>query len=259
MINLASPAAPPAKTFGRTVRAFDTIDSTNTAARACIQEGDAEGTIVTAEEQTAGKGRLGRSWQSAKGKNLTFSIILRPEFAPAQFGLLSLLAGTAVCETLREEYGLDASCKWPNDVLVGGKKLCGILSEALHQSGSSPAVIVGIGVNVNESTFPAEIAQSATSIAIATGAEHDRALLLSRLLGRMEYLYRTLSRGDSASIIARWTAHSSTIGREIRVTNAGALVAGTARGIAEDGGLILSTEGRMITVHAGDVTLREAS
>ncbi len=249
------PRLPPT-TFGAITRSFETIDSTNSTAKELAQEGALEGTVVTAEDQRAGKGRLGRSWESEKGKNLTFSIILRPHLTHILLGLLPLLAGTAVCETLREEYHVPSECKWPNDVLIGTKKISGILSEAVHQGDMSSAVIVGIGINVNQASFPVGLGDRATSLYLSSGREHDRTLLLTRLLGRMEALYEILQSGGADTIIARWTAVSPIIGKPLRVTDGSTLHEGTARGIAPDGGLLLETSAGIMTIRAGDVTLR---
>jgi BirA family biotin operon repressor/biotin-[acetyl-CoA-carboxylase] ligase len=250
-------AGTPTRFLGKHVRLFDTIDSTNTAAKRFAQEGAPEGTIVVAEEQSAGRGRLGRSWESAKGVNLTFSVILRPRVAPSELGLLPLLAGVAVCETIRETCRLDAACKWPNDVLVGGKKVCGILSESLLQGDDVGAVIVGIGLNVNQAAFAPELAATATSLLLARGAACDRTGILCALLAGMEPLYDLFTGGRRGEIVARWSAAAPMIGRRVRVAGPGAVREGIAQGIAPDGALLITTGDGLLAVHAGDVTLRE--
>jgi BirA family biotin operon repressor/biotin-[acetyl-CoA-carboxylase] ligase len=243
--------------FGRHLVLLESTDSTNTFTRKLAQEGAPEGTVVLAEVQSAGRGRLGRQWDSERGTSLTFTILLRPRIAAGSLGLLPLAAGVAVCETVREETGLAAACKWPNDVLVGNQKLCGILSEAVLQGEEVTAAAVGIGLNVNQESFAPLLEGRATSLRLLTGREQDRGRFLAAILGRLEPLYDLLQRAETQAVVDRWTVCTSMIGRAVQVTGGGATRGGTVRGIGHDGALLLETAAGPVTLHAGDVTLRE--
>ncbi|MBI3766348.1 MAG: biotin--[acetyl-CoA-carboxylase] ligase [Ignavibacteriales bacterium] len=152
------------KIIGKNIHTFDLLDSTNLKAKSLLQEGEEEGTIVIAEEQTAGRGRMGRSWVSERGKNLTFSVVLKPQISPESIGIVSLYGGLAVAEAIQDQSHLHPECKWPNDVLLNGKKCCGILSEAVFKQGSLVGVVMGIGINVNQRVFTRELRATATSV-----------------------------------------------------------------------------------------------
>lgn len=242
--------------LGRSLHLLDSTDSTNTVAKRLALEGAPEGTLILAEEQTAGRGRLGRTWHARPGENLTFSILLRPAMSATAVGLLPLAAGVSVAETLRAELGIDARTKWPNDVLLHDRKICGILSEGVLQSGEVAAAVVGIGLNVNQREFPPELAGSASSLALETGATCDRGRLLAAILGRLEYLYDLLRSGRTDRVIDSWSACSAILGRQVRVSGAGVVQEGTAFGLAADGALLLETDTGLVTIHAGDISLR---
>ncbi len=243
------------RVFGRRLLLVDSLDSTNERAKALIRQGEEEGTAVVAEEQTAGRGRLGRSWHSERGKNLTFSLIVTPDMAPAEAGLLSLCAALAVSRALGETAGLSAECKWPNDVLLNGKKCCGILSEAIPRPGRNPAIVIGIGINVNQSAFPPEIERTATSVMLAAGREVDRAALLAAVLLHLESLYALLLGADRAAIVSQWTEACPMTGTTVAVDAGGTRLSGTVAGFDRDGAMILRTEGSERKIYAGDVTI----
>jgi len=241
--------------FGRKVLTFDSLESTNAFARALIGEHPPEGTLVICEDQTSGKGRLGRAWISEKGKNLTFTLLLAPGIPPARNGVLSLMASLAVAEALREVAHLDVECKWPNDVLIHGKKISGILSESASAGGGTRYVILGIGINVNQTKFPAELTASATSLALETGREVDRLLLLSQVLLRLESWYGIIRSDEHRTLIDAWKRHSTMFGKEVTVDQAGLRTTGIARTLDADGALIILTGGEEKRFHAGEVTI----
>ena len=174
-------------TFGRTLRYHESVGSTNTVAAAWAKAGAAEGSVVLAEYQTQGRGRLGRTWQAAAGLNLMFSVVLRPTLPPDHLGLISLAAGVALAEAIREQVpSLNPQIKWPNDVLISNRKCCGLLLEASHTSPSNPTVILGIGLNVNQIVFPSALAHTATSLCQECGHEVPRAALLATSLNHLE-------------------------------------------------------------------------
>ena len=241
--------------FGRKVYTFQTIDSTNSCARtlaACWAE---EGTVVIAEEQTAGRGRLGRSWHAAPGENLTFSLILRPSIPPDRMGLLSLLIAAGIARGIEESTGLRVFCKWPNDLLYGGKKLAGILLEGSFAGDRVDHVVVGIGLNVNQREFPPEIAPRATSLARELNAPLDRIGLYKSLLKSLEDEYLAGNAEAYTSTVQRWLAYAPVIGRTISVSHQGEVLYGRVRGVNPDGSLLVANHTGDHTFLAGDVTI----
>jgi BirA family transcriptional regulator, biotin operon repressor / biotin---[acetyl-CoA-carboxylase] ligase len=241
--------------LGRALHYFPALDSTNTTARELAASDAADGTVVIAEAQRRGRGRLGRSWESPPGSNLYLSALLRCDLPVDRLSQISLLAGVAVCETVRE--WCPADIKWPNDVLAGGRKVAGILAE-LDGVGARRAVILGIGVNLNASLedFPPELRDKAGSLRLASGREVDRARFTGRLLNNLEVRYEQWRRDGFAPIAAAWRGLAPLIGRHIRVQEPGAIVEGTVIDIADDGALRLRLrDGREHRVLAGDVTV----
>jgi BirA family biotin operon repressor/biotin-[acetyl-CoA-carboxylase] ligase len=237
------------------VVSLETTDSTNRYASSLLASGAEEGTVVVAEEQTAGRGRQGKAWFSEKGLNLTFSLILKPDAPAASAGIISLYAALSVAEGTSAIAGISPECKWPNDLLSGGRKFCGILSEAVFDRGRLASVVVGIGLNVNQTKFPPAIQPPPTSLAIETGRTFELTSLLSALLDSLEKNYQTLRSGDYGTIIREWTLRSATIGRLVTVRSGDRLISGTATKIAEDGGLMIRSNGTETKVVAGDVTM----
>ncbi len=241
--------------FGKKVYTFETIDSTNSCARALAACWADEGTIVIAEEQTAGRGRLGRSWVAAPGENLTFSLILRPSIPPDRMGLLSLLIATGLARGIEEAIGLRAFCKWPNDLLYGGRKLAGILLEGAFANERVDHVVVGIGLNVNQREFPPEIAQRATSLAREVNAPIERTGLFKGLLKSLEDEYFSQSAEGFTSTVQRWLAFAPVIGRTISVSHQGEVLHGRVKGVNPDGSLLVTNHTGDHCFLAGDVTI----
>jgi BirA family biotin operon repressor/biotin-[acetyl-CoA-carboxylase] ligase len=243
------------KKFGSKVYAFDTIDSTNNCAKALAACFAPEGTLVISEAQTAGKGRLGRTWQANAGENLTFSLILRPTLPPEAINLLPLYAAVAVAEAVEKETGIQVECKWPNDLLVSGKKTAGILLESSLKENEVDFVVIGIGLNVNQIDFPPEFGGKATSLKICAGKDLDRIRLLREVLRRLESLYLSIMKHGFHAILPLWLARTTMINREIRVDQDGTLVSGVVKGLSPEGALILDSSGTEKTLFAGDVTI----
>lgn len=241
--------------FGRKIYTFDRIDSTNTCARALAACWAEEGTVVFADEQTAGRGRLGRSWLAAPGENLTFSLILRPVIPPERLGLLSLLVGAGIARGIEEALGLRVFCKWPNDLLSGGRKLAGILLESSFASDRIDHVIVGIGLNVNQRAFPPELASRATSLALETGRPLDRLALFKAVLKSLEDEYAAQAAEGFTSTISRWLAYAPVIGRGITVAHHETVVSGHVKGVNPDGSLVVTSPAGDQAFLAGDVTI----
>jgi BirA family biotin operon repressor/biotin-[acetyl-CoA-carboxylase] ligase len=243
------------KFFGKEIIYFETIDSTNTFAKKLAEEGKADGTIVIADEQTKGRGRFARSWISDKEKNLTFSIILRPKISIERIGLLPFVFATAITKTLKDNYQINAETKWPNDILLNGKKLCGMLLESSFHSERIDYIIVGIGLNVNQETFPDELQQTATSLYIETEHERNREELLSNILLQCEKEYVSFCGNESNEILAEWKTFSSMFGKEISVRKNGNVLNGIAMDISSGGELLVNVNDNVMKFNSGDVTI----
>ncbi len=237
---------------------FMKVDSTNRALRQLAEEGKPQGTIVIAEEQLQGRGRLGRSWHSPPGKGIWISVLLKPPLAPENSACLTLLAGVTVQKTIQEVTGLETGIKWPNDILYSGDKLCGILTEIKAEMEALHYLIVGIGLNVNQgkSDFPPELAKS-SSLKIITGQKQDRHQLTTALLQNMDNLYRLFLQEGFGAIREMWKGKNITLGQKITVHRQGAAsFSATALDIDGKGRLkIVTEEGREDTITAGEVSL----
>jgi len=248
------------KIFGSPVHYFPIIDSTNVYAVRLAREGAAEGTTVIADAQSGGKGRLGRSWISPPGVNLYLSVILRPSVSASVAPQLNLLAAVAVADAISEVCQLTPAIKWPNDVLVAGKKVCGILAEMQTEAGELRAVILGIGVNINAplSAFPEELHDKASSLLLVSGRTIERSMFTASLLTHLEkYYVLWLEQGFSA-LRTTWEMYaSSVLGKRIAVAASEGTVTGTALGLDDNGALLVRDEADN-AIHrllAGDVSV----
>jgi BirA family biotin operon repressor/biotin-[acetyl-CoA-carboxylase] ligase len=235
---------------------FESLPSTNLEAAARASAGAAEGVCIVAAEQTAGRGRLQRRWLSPKNAGLYFSIVVRPKFEQSLWPLLTLMSAVAVYDALVDACELKTDIKWPNDLLVNGKKLCGILAETV-ETPQGRAVVIGIGINLTTDSFPPELEPVATSVAAAADQIPELEVVLEALVRAFASRYEMLSRVDGpAATIREWCARSSYCeGKLIRVTETNESVVGTTRGLERDGALRVETSDRKIkTVRAGDVT-----
>lgn len=242
--------------FGRRIHHFFKTDSTNAVALRLAADGEPHGTLVVAEEQTAGRGRLGRAWHSEKTSGIYLSLILRPEMAPQQAPLLTLAAGLAARDAVAQVTGLKVDLRWPNDLLTGGKKFCGILTEMQAEAQRIHYVVVGIGVNVNHAKLPAELEPLATSLRLATGRPVSRLELLAHLLASFDRYYNRLVHEGSAPIVARFAEVSSFArDKRVRVTTPREEFTGTTAGLDPTGTLLVRRDdGQLVPVLAGDVT-----
>lgn len=241
--------------LGRRYHHYLRVDSTNDTARRLAEDGAAEGTVVVSEEQTGGRGRLGRTWLSRKGKDLLLSLVLRPGVAPAQAPGLNLVVGLAAGQAIGEVAGIPTDLKWPNDVLISGGKCCGVLTEMIADPGKIHFVIVGIGINVNGTSLPNAIAGQASTLEQAAGRAVPRPRLAAALLNRLEALYRVFLDRGLGPLLECWAASSSSVrGRRILVATPGRFLRGTTAGLSEQGALRIRREdGRVEEVLAGDV------
>lgn len=247
--------------FGRKIDFQPCVGSTNDRARDLARQGAVEGTVVLADEQTAGRGRFGRRWVAPRASSILCSIIFRPACVPEQFGYLTMLCSLAAADAIEQKTGLRVALKWPNDLIVrssplsGWKKLAGLLTEADIFSERPAFVVVGIGINVN--IFPRDLpalAPDATSIFAETGQWTDRTRLVAAFLTEVERRYELLKAGQTPFV--EWQARLATLGNQVQATLADEVLTGIAEGVDEDGALLLRTpEGNLRRLLAADVTL----
>ncbi len=240
--------------LGREMHYEESTESTNMVAFRLALAGAKEGTCIVADAQSAGKGRLQRAWFSPACKNLYLSVILRPPLHPAFVYPVSFLSSLAVRETLLQ-LGLKPSLKWPNDVLVDGRKICGTLLELSTEADLIRFVVVGIGLNINmeQTELPPDIATKATSLLIASRIPYERALVCGMLLNNLEAYYESLQRSGPVQLVRTWEEKAEIKGKYLEVNQQGEIFRGTAEGVADDGALLLSSNGTVQKIIAGDV------
>lgn len=236
------------------------VDSTNKLAKNLAYNGAADGTVVVAEEQTGGKGRLERNFFSPKGKSILFSVILRPNCLPKDAPKFTLMAAVAVANAMTR-FNLPAQIKWPNDIMYNGRKVVGILTEMSAQIEKVNYIIVGIGINVNiaPNDFPPDIKKIAASLAEINGGEISRVDFFRAVLEELDKLYILISTEGFEKIFAQWRKFNITLGKSVKVISAdtGESFNGVAEDIDADGALIVSTENGRQTLYAGDVSIRD--
>jgi BirA family transcriptional regulator, biotin operon repressor / biotin---[acetyl-CoA-carboxylase] ligase len=248
------------RVIGRDVRVFEQTTSTNDVVEKLARDGVAEGAVVFAESQTKGRGRLGRAWLSPARKGLWFSILLRPKVSPQEATQVMAMAATALRRAIQGQTGLCPEIKWPNDLLLGGKKVAGILTEMRAELDRVKYVILGIGLDVNlgPGEFPAELRKIATSLRIESGAAVSRAELATAILRELDRDYTRICGGKFAALADEWERHCTTIGRNVAIQVGGRRINGRAESLDDDGALLLRTEhGHLERIMGGDVTLEK--
>ena len=248
------------KLIGKEVHLYPEVASTNTLAMAMAADGAPEGTVVIAEQQTGGKGRLGRKWISPKG-NLYLSVVLRPEIPMHKAPLITLMGAVAVANTIRKTCGLEAGIKWPNDILISGKKVSGLLTEMSAEQDRIRHVVLGIGLDVNMplDELPPDVRALTSTLAAEAGAKIDRLALLQDLLRELESRYQDFLVNDQ-EILRVWTSFNTTIGSRVTVSGAGEALEGLAQGIDSEGRLLVRLDdGAVRMVAAGDVNILKGS
>ncbi len=244
------------KIFGKTIFSFDTLNSTNTFAKSLSKEEVPHGTLIITEEQTAGRGRLQRNWVSPAGKNLLFSIILYPDFGIEKISLLPFAGSLAIADAIETITGLSSTCKWPNDVLINGKKVCGMLLESSLGNSVQEKIILGIGLNVNQEEFSEELKFKASSLQIESGIVINRVTLLQKILEELENRYEQLSHFPAQQLLNDWRMKALLFGKKITVLESEFSFTATAIDVNEDGSLIIETEdGQKRNIFSGDVSL----
>jgi len=243
--------------FGRRdIIYFSETDSTNTRAKALADQGAPEGTVIVSEKQTVGRGRKGRNWFSPSREGIYVSLILRPDISPDEAPKTTLLTAVAVAEALISLTRLKVNIKWPNDILISGKKIAGILKEIKAEMDAIDYIIVGLGLNVNTPDFPDDIREKATSILIETGAPFSRVRVIKEYLKQYERYYKIFGSIGFDPILARWKTLSNIIGQQITVESMGTEHTGQVQDIDKDGVLILKdNSGQYHRIFSGDVRL----
>jgi BirA family biotin operon repressor/biotin-[acetyl-CoA-carboxylase] ligase len=237
------------------VHHFETLNSTNDLAKELAAQGAPEGTVVVAEAQTGGRGRLGREWDSPPGVGLYVSLVLRPMLPPLELPQITLTTAVAVVRAVRRVVGVTPGIKWPNDLLLNGKKLGGILTEMETESDRIRHVVVGLGLNVNNTGFSPGLAATATSLTLATGGAYSRVKLLKAWLEEFEELYDRFLNQGFTEILEEWKGATVTLGRAVTVRQGPREISGQALDVAPDGALLLRTaSGEMVRVTSGEIT-----
>lgn len=243
---------------GQEIVCFTETDSTNVRARKLGENGAAHGTLVVAEQQTAGRGRRGRGWESPAGSSIYMSLLLRPEFLPNKAPMLTIVMAYSVATALREQTGLDFRIKWPNDIVLNGKKVVGILTEMSTEIEYINHVVIGVGINVNTEAFPEEICATATSIRRESGKIWRRAELIAAILRQFEVQYeRFVKEEDLAYLREAYDAVLVNCNREVRILGEKDGYRAVALGIDDQGELLVRKEdGTVTSVYAGEVSVR---
>ncbi len=248
------------KVVGRDIQVFEQTTSTNDVVEKLARDGVKEGAVVFAESQTKGRGRLGRVWQSPTRRGLWFSVLLRPNLRPQETTQLTVISATALRRAIKTVVGLSAEIKWPNDVLFGGKKVAGILTEMGAEVDRVRHVIIGIGVDVNQDAneFASELRQTATSLKLVAGEEICRAELATEILRELDVDYARICAGKFSEVADEWEAACVTIGKNVTVHVGHRKFRGRAEALDDDGALLVRTEhGHLERIIGGDVMLEK--
>lgn len=245
------------KVLGKKIYYFEEVGSTNNEAKALCREWPEEGTLVIAEKQSGGKGRLGRTWESPSKTGIWMSLVLCPEIMPQYASQITLVAGLGMCEAIKDITGLEAKIKWPNDIVVNGKKICGILTEMSAQVEAIDYIVVGIGVNVNMTSFPEELPY-ASSLALEGGKSYSRREIVARFLQIFEKDYEAYKQNpDLEAIIGRYEANCITLHQMVKIISRNEEMIAKAEKINKDGTLVIKmTDGTVKQISSGEVSVR---
>jgi BirA family biotin operon repressor/biotin-[acetyl-CoA-carboxylase] ligase len=246
------------RVIGRDIRVFEQTTSTNDIAARLAQDGVKEGVVIFAESQSKGRGRLGRTWISPPRKGLWFSILLRPNMRPQAATQLTVAGATALVRAIQQQTEIEPEIKWPNDILIRGKKVAGILTELTAELERVKDIVLGIGVDVNIDEFPADLRRIATSLKIETGAHVDRAALAAAMLRELDRDYARICAGEFAEVAEEWQERCTTIGKAVSIRLGDRVVRGLAESLDSDGAMLLRTEhGHLERIIGGDVTIEK--
>jgi BirA family biotin operon repressor/biotin-[acetyl-CoA-carboxylase] ligase len=246
------------KVIGRQIKVFRETTSTNDVAARLARGRAPEGTVVFAESQTKGRGRMGRTWLSPAGKGLWFTVLLRPDISPQQATQLTVAAATALTRAITLQTGIVPEIKWPNDILIRGKKLCGILTEMSAEMDYLKEVLLGVGMDVNlqAADFPAPLRKIATSLQIETGQEVNRSELAVVILRELDRDYELVKNGRFDEIAQQWRDRCSTLGRQVSIRVGNRVIRGRAESLDDDGALLVRGHHDLLErIVGGDVTI----
>jgi BirA family biotin operon repressor/biotin-[acetyl-CoA-carboxylase] ligase len=242
---------------GNEIQVLDVVDSTNNMAKRCAEEGAGHGLLIIGDQQTAGKGRRGRAWDSKKGEGIFMTLLLKPDLEPGNASMLTLVMALAVRRALEHVANLSASIKWPNDIICNGKKVCGILTEMSAQMDYINHIVIGVGINVHNETFLPEVENVATSIYQQTGVHIVRTELVAEVLNCFEYYYEQfMTTQDLCSLVEEYNQYLINCDRKVLVLDAKHTYTGTALGINSSGELQVLTEDGIRNVASGEVSVR---
>ena len=245
------------KWIGKDTLCYETIDSTNAQAKRLAEAGYGDGTLIVADHQEAGRGSRGRSWETPAGTNIAMSLLLKPEINPNNASMITLVAALAVSKAITQITGEPAPIKWPNDIVMNGKKVCGILTEMSAQFDYVNHIVVGIGINVNIESFPEEIAETATSLRIETGKQISRAELIEAVWEQFETVYEVyLQTQDLRNLVKEYDARLINMHRNVKVLDPKEPFEGRAMGITPRGELMVDTWESRKLVSSGEVSVR---
>lgn len=246
------------KKFGRRICCLMQVDSTNNYAKKIAEDGAEHGTLVVAESQSNGKGRRGRTWDSPRGCSIFMSYLLRPVLMPQSASMLTLVAGLSVSQAIGEVTQVIPYIKWPNDIVVNGRKICGILTEMSADPDMINYVVVGIGININMQSFPKELEDKATSLRNETGIVYNRSEIIAKVCQYFERNYEIFcEKGDMTDLIEEYNKHLVNVEREVRISDTANEYTGVAKGIDKDGKLLVEMpDGTIREVFAGEVSVR---
>lgn len=246
------------KWVGCEILYFDSIDSTNTKAQELAEKGYPSGTLVVADKQIAGKGRRGRNWESPSGCGIFMTLMLKPDINPNNASMLTLVSALAVAKALADITGKDAKIKWPNDIVIDGRKVCGILTEMSAQFDYINNIVIGIGINVNNSSFPEEISATASSLRLLSGGKkYRRAEIIEKIMEYFEKYYSIFwETEDLSALVNEYDAMLVNMKRQVKVLDPKEPFEGTAMGITKTGELIVDTWESRKLVSSGEVSVR---
>lgn len=241
------------RSFIKRVFAFDTIDSTNSFARTILSSSEKQPTLIVAERQTHGRGRFDRRWESEPGANLTISVVVKSRVPPERYSILPLCVAELVARAVQLSTQANVQTKWPNDLLIDGKKFCGILIESEKNDGAE-FLIIGLGMNVNQRTFPAGF--NATSLFLETGNAINRVKLLREIMNKLQWLSHIPPETEIESILRKWKERSTMFGKSITIESGAEILTGLAKTVASDGALIVKVGDVDRKFYSGDVTIQ---
>lgn len=243
--------------FGEEIIFLETVSSTNSYAKKLAEEGAKSGTVVIAESQTGGRGRFGRSFYSPKGEGAFFSVIFRPKISLSEASVITCFTAVAVCGAIEKACGIRSKVKWTNDILLNGKKICGILTELslTAETNLVDYIIIGIGININNTAFPDEIKDIATSVFLETKKEQKRAPVVANILDELDEILN--NEWNTKELIAQYRKDMAILGKEIVILSGANKTAATALDIAEDGSLIVKlSDGEIKNINSGEISVK---